>query len=481
MNTWLSTRLIGFGVLLMSAAGSVQAQIKPSKSVPFPLQKYVSEINTPRIQHKITAADSLHSLIAKIVNRTTADTTWWLDIIDEQYFSGGTLDDGYRTYYAYNDQDNMIIMLMKQYNPTDQTWTNYERADLTYNSVNLLTDFTILSWNSSSEDWQKNTRIHRSYSPGENITEELYMIWDGANWINDERISITYDSLSRMSSVTYQYWEAGSYGWINYYQLLIDYNADESEYYEIYQVWFWDAWYPMERYIEYKHNSFKRVDSTFSQYSNGYYWVNSEFASYEYEQDTLLRKIQYEYWNDATGWTLSSRDLYSYTTEASSSGPALVSEILTQDWSDSWSDSYRWLYSYDANQNILQEIYETKESGNWIRAYLEEYHYTLTRPTDVPTPIDEPVSLPRQTKLHQNYPNPFNPSTIIEYELSQPIDVRLEVFDVAGRLVRTLVFSKQSQGRHSVSFNAHGLASGVYFYRLQAGELIQVRKMVLIK
>lgn len=481
MNTWLSTRLIGFGVLLVSAAGLVQAQVKPSKSVPFPLQKYVSEINTPGIQRKMTVADSLHSLIAKIVNRTTADTTWWLDKIEEQYFSGGTLADGYRTYYAYNDQGNTFIMLMKQYNSTSQTWENYEKADLAYNSVNLISDFIILSWDSSLQDWQKNTKIHRSYSSAEKITEELYSIWDGTDWINDERISITYDSLSRMSSVTYQYWQAESYSWINYYQLLIGYNADGTEYYEVYQVWFLGEWYPMEQYVEYKHNSFGRVDSTFSQYSNGYYWVNSDFAAYEYEQDTLLRKIEYENWNDVTGWILTSRDLYSYTTDASPSDTAMISEILTQNWSGSWSDSYHWLYTYDGNQNILQEIYETKDTGSWLRVYIEEYHYTLTRPTEVPTPIEKLVSLPRQTKLYQNYPNPFNPSTIIEYELNRPLDVKLEVFDIAGRLVRTLVFTKQPIGRHSVSFNANGLASGVYFYRLQAGESIQVRKMVLVR
>jgi len=478
---------MGFAILLISIATPIRAQVKPSQSVPFPLQRYISKTNNLSGLHKTTATDPIHSLLGKIVKINAADTTWWLDKIDEQYISEGTLSDRYHTYYAYDDYGNSVIMLMERYNISDQTWENFERADMIYNSGNLLTEFTILTWDTILANWQKSTRISLSYTLHKDIAEEIYMIWDGVNWVRDERISVTYDNRNRMSSVTYQYWDAVSSGWINYYQLLISYNADDSEYYEIYQVWFLGTWFPMESYVEYKHNSFDRVDSTFSQYSNGYYWVRSNFATYSYEKDTLLRKVENENWDESTGiWFLSSRDLYSYTADTLSTGStdaqtSKVSEILTQNWSGSWVDSYRWIYVYDANQNIFQEIYEAKDSGIWARGYIEEYHYTLTRPTDVPTPVEAPLTIPMQTKLYQNYPNPFNPSTTIEYELKQPLDVRLEVFDVAGRLVRTLVLSKQSQGRHSISFNANGLASGVYFYRLQAGELIQVRKMVLIK
>ncbi len=85
------------------------------------------------------------------------------------------------------------------------------------------------------------------------------------------------------------------------------------------------------------------------------------------------------------------------------------------------------------------------------------------------------------TKLEQNYPNPFNPRTTIAFALAEEADVTLEVFDAAGRLVATLVDESKGAGRHTIGFDASRLSSGVYFYRLRAGEFVQQKKMVLLK
>jgi len=87
--------------------------------------------------------------------------------------------------------------------------------------------------------------------------------------------------------------------------------------------------------------------------------------------------------------------------------------------------------------------------------------------------------------LEQNYPNPFNPSTIIRYQLSANSSVKLEVFDMIGRRVASLVNAEQAAGRYEVNFNASNLSSGVYFYRLQAtslqGSYTKMMKMLLVK
>jgi hypothetical protein len=88
---------------------------------------------------------------------------------------------------------------------------------------------------------------------------------------------------------------------------------------------------------------------------------------------------------------------------------------------------------------------------------------------------------PKEFSLAQNFPNPFNPSTVISYRLATAGDVRLEVFDVLGRKVQTLTNQKQAVGNYSVNFNAANLASGVYFYRLNAGAFTETRKMLLVK
>ncbi|MBC8043150.1 MAG: M6 family metalloprotease domain-containing protein [Rhizobacter sp.] len=95
--------------------------------------------------------------------------------------------------------------------------------------------------------------------------------------------------------------------------------------------------------------------------------------------------------------------------------------------------------------------------------------------------IGEVAVAPKTFELRQNYPNPFNPSTVINYQLSASSQVGLKVFDVLGREVATLVNERQAAGGYSVRFNAARLSSGVYFYRLVAGNFVQTKKMLLVK
>ncbi len=88
---------------------------------------------------------------------------------------------------------------------------------------------------------------------------------------------------------------------------------------------------------------------------------------------------------------------------------------------------------------------------------------------------------PKSFVLYQNYPNPFNPTTKIDFQMSEPGFVTLEVYDVLGRKVTTLVNRRESAGDHVVAFDGSELASGVYYYRLVAGNGLSVKKMILLK
>ena len=107
--------------------------------------------------------------------------------------------------------------------------------------------------------------------------------------------------------------------------------------------------------------------------------------------------------------------------------------------------------------------------------------WEITLPLASTTGIRQSSNSPKTFELLQNYPNPFNPSTVIKYQLPIASRVSLEVYDVLGREVETLMDRNQDAGTHSVIFSASNLPSGVYFYKLTAGDYVSVKKALLVK
>ena len=104
----------------------------------------------------------------------------------------------------------------------------------------------------------------------------------------------------------------------------------------------------------------------------------------------------------------------------------------------------------------------------------------------VPMKIEKAAALPKFAALYQNYPNPFNPSTEINFDLPAARDVKLRIYNQLGQSVRTLVDNRMKAGRHSLKWDGsddmgRGVASGVYFFNLEAGDFSQIRKMMLVK
>ena len=117
--------------------------------------------------------------------------------------------------------------------------------------------------------------------------------------------------------------------------------------------------------------------------------------------------------------------------------------------------------------------FDTRESNTIYRALI------LNR--GEVTSNEELGGLPRTFDLEQNYPNPFNPTTQINYAVPEQSDVRIEVYNVIGRRVATLVNREMAPGNYTVNFDASSLSSGMYFYRLKAGSTLLTKKMTLIK
>jgi DNA-binding beta-propeller fold protein YncE/fibronectin type 3 domain-containing protein len=121
----------------------------------------------------------------------------------------------------------------------------------------------------------------------------------------------------------------------------------------------------------------------------------------------------------------------------------------------------------------------TPESGKSYIYELRDYYYsgqTASRET-----AEVKATQVGKYELGQNYPNPFNPTTTIEYAMPQAGVVTLKVYDVLGREVTTLVNERKAAGNYAVPFNGSGLASGVYFYKLTAGNFTATKKLLLVK
>jgi hypothetical protein len=134
-------------------------------------------------------------------------------------------------------------------------------------------------------------------------------------------------------------------------------------------------------------------------------------------------------------------------------------------------------YSFVDRVNPGKKYYRIKEIDS---SSVASYSTKLARvefPTSVAT---GGMALPENTALLQNYPNPFNPSTVIQFSLRSSERVILKVYDVLAREVAVLADERKEPGSYGVRFDAAGLASGVYVYRLEAGIFIQSRKMLLL-
>jgi len=121
----------------------------------------------------------------------------------------------------------------------------------------------------------------------------------------------------------------------------------------------------------------------------------------------------------------------------------------------------------------------------WVQANPEDREVLQAAKSMVlalaPVSVDEEPNMPSGYYLSQNYPNPFNASTMISFNLSEPSDVRVEIFDLLGRGIVTLLNELKQAGEHQVVWNAGDQPSGVYFYKMETGNISETRKMVLMK
>jgi photosystem II stability/assembly factor-like uncharacterized protein len=157
-------------------------------------------------------------------------------------------------------------------------------------------------------------------------------------------------------------------------------------------------------------------------------------------------------------------------------------------YNEGWSASgYKFLFTSDRGET-WNEVETPDSSIVYDLQFLDARHGYAVGESGVilkldPSLVDvEPeTSTPTEFILYQNYPNPFNPTSKIKFRISDRGFVNLKVFDILGNEVATLVNEEKTAGEYEVEFNAKGLSNGIYFYKMQAGNFAETKKLVLMK
>ncbi len=220
-------------------------------------------------------------------------------------------------------------------------------------------------------------------------------------------------------------------------------------------------------------------------------WRDGYRFAYAADGNHRILSEQTEWWTD-TLWFTEHRRTYSYDAIGRQLG------WLYETWADSqWVNETRWDYTYDAEGRVSSWTSAYWDTSGWeegraggfsiVDSAKNEYWWpgsvwVMLRYKTIEAGVNTAGrEVPGEYALFQNYPNPFNPSTTIRYSLPHRSYVTLTIFNTLGQQVATLANGEVEAGYHDVQFNASGLASGMYFYQLTAGEFTQVRKFVLVR
>jgi hypothetical protein len=201
-------------------------------------------------------------------------------------------------------------------------------------------------------------------------------------------------------------------------------------------------------------------------------WLDTSRTTYSYNEIDLLTEEVYQEW-DGADWIDLSRESYSYNDQD------LLSTHLREVIFEMWSPTTYWTYSYDLDNRLVEMLKQTYNTELDVWDNQERTTYDYGPVTDVHL-VEDPA-LPDRISLAQNYPNPFNPSTHIRFTIVESGRVNLTVFDLLGRRVETVFDEYLAAGTHVATFDASGLPSGVYLYRLSVGEYELSRKMLLLR
>jgi hypothetical protein len=392
------------------------------------------------------------------------------------------------------------------------------------------------------DEWANWLRETSTYDSSGNRLSELYESWANGQWADGYLITYTYDANGNMLSqssgtwhntYTYTYDVSGNIltvlyeGWSSGQSMssardTYTYDAGGLRLTELWERWSNGQWVNFGRGT-YTRNAIGAPLSYLAEDWSAGQWVTSWHAAYTYDSsgrildwsryfqsgDSLAERVQYIY--DVNG-NIVTRDMLSrwgdhlllktYTFDGSGRRLSCMQEqpgtepwrttyfydsngCLTSWWRHAWHNS-SWVPTEAPEAPKLLGIIRPQppdiHDSTGISPYFDGYNVEFKYKTILLSGVaSQSENMPSNFTLSQNYPNPFNPVSTIGFSIAESRLVTLRVYDILGREVAVLVNEKKVPGNYEVKFDGSNLASGVYFYRLEAVGFTNVKKSVLLK
>ncbi|MEE9430688.1 MAG: T9SS type A sorting domain-containing protein [Melioribacteraceae bacterium] len=411
-----------------------------------------------------------NTLVKHSRRKTNYDSKGNLTLSLNIKLSNNIVTSGSSRLYRYDAKGNQILNRLMFWK--NEGWLNFSQFLQKYNSSNVRIESESQKWNKTKNEWVNFSRHKNTVDAVGNYITGIGEKWEDSLWIESSRSISKYNSNGDR---------------VSYFSEKLD-----------------SVWIPSHRDNKQFNNDFKLTLRILEIYEEGLLRT-TEREEYSYDQQNNILISLYEERDDGEikyfGKAINTFD---------ENNNKLSS--FTKRWDGSKLTNYRkYLYSYDSDNNLITQINQKWENKTWVRVnsnsslpvgYNLDYKQNGKYYSNISTSsaniyffYNGNITSTKKSKnrlqsfsLSQNYPNPFNPSTKIEYSIPLSREARgvsnnvtLTVYDMLGRKVTTLVNQKQKPGNYKVNFNASQLASGIYIYRLQAGDFVETKKLMLMK
>jgi hypothetical protein len=416
----------------------------------------------------------------------------YLYVSDTCYvWDGGQWVYSSRTTYTYGTNQLMTTIVTEEWDGGQ--WVNVSKNLFSYDGSSRMINSTYQEWDGGQ--WVNVSDYTITYDGSGNSVEMLMREWEGGAWVNSVRITSTFSGNLVQTSLT-QYWADPV--WENSLQVTYSYDGNNRAIEEVTQFWFGSSWTNLSRRTH-AYNGSGQVTETINQSWLAVNWSNQSRTTYAYNGNGQETTVTQYSWAGAA-WVESSMWQYTYNgsgyeilavysswsgsswveTEADTSkysGDKLVEEVRNHIQS---AQVDRTQYTWDGDC-MVADLDQVWQDGAWVNE--TRCVYVCGTGSGI---LSESEQKPVAHSLAQNYPNPFNASTVIRYSLDRGSPVTITVYNLLGQTVTVLDEAYRAAGVHETTWDGadrsgHAAPSGLYFYRLAAGEFNEVHKMVLMK